>query len=649
MDIIIPKELKDIKNPIVRTLYEKTYELYDVKLNEYSYKMLLDKNLKYIITISKNNKIKVIAEHNANLDEIIESKKTAYYLEFIVDSWKIKNLNEVTESCTLCFQSRYLSNECLMCKKSVKLDLIGHRYIYFPVNNQLDPIDPDEEQIDTIIRLRIYIDGEKEHDIDINLADDKKYSWLASIDIPRESKIATVVAINTNLKFEEIQNKLKSIKCQYVDSRNDDKLRPQLRYSQPTGWINDPNGLVYHNGIYHMFYQANPFGNQWNPPYWGHATTKDFVKWKTHKLALRPRNILKGAKGLCFSGSGISINSEELLIVFTDTNRGECMASSYDNGETWKFYENNPIIKHMGRDPKIIWHEESKGWIIIVYSIIKIMDVEKSGFVFYRSEDRIKWTECSFLEGFYECPEFIRLKIPDSDKYKWVIHDVNSKYLIGEFDGYVFTPDNIIKEQMHYGKFKASQCFNNTNDRCISIGWATITMGMDMCFNQAFSLPMELYLGYDRESKLRLCSNVIKEMDKLVTTVVYENEKMSNMEMKLEGELFKINMKMNTEIVNKICIIFGKNELYIDLGNYTMKSNQNITIPLYSSVTDKSIINISIIIDRPMYEVMTQFSNYTEKRIDLGENLESIKISSENNINSIEKIKIQRLHSINLS
>jgi len=270
-------------------------------------------------------------------------------------------------------------------------------------------------------------------------------------------------------------------------------LRPQFHFSSRRGWNNDPNGLMYHDGQYHMFFQHNPYGVCWGNMHWGHAVSPDLVHWKELPIALYPR----GNNDFPYSGSGVvdhEIRSgwskdgrPPMIIAFTSTGRGECIAYSNDDGATWIEYEGNPVIKHDGRDPKLFWHAPSKQWVIAVYSLRagKTPSAPKrNGIAFYTSTDLRSWSERSWIDDYYECPDIFALPVDgDASRMKWVLSCAPGHYSIGEFDGTNFRPETprlpspVSKQPSNAipPPFYAAQTFSDHPDgKCVQLAWGGV-------------------------------------------------------------------------------------------------------------------------------------------------------------------------------
>ena len=241
-------------------------------------------------------------------------------------------------------------------------------------------------------------------------------------------------------------------------------FRPQFHYSPPEKWMNDPNGLVYNDGVYHLFYQYYPADIVWGPMHWGHAISKDLIYWEHKPIALYPDE-----KGYIFSGSAVldkdntsgfgTNNKTPLVAAYTihDINgeragnndfQTQGIAYSLDNGKTWTKYEGNPVLGNDGikdfRDPKVFWHEGTRSWIMVL--------VAGEHAKFYRSSNLKEWSYLSEFGreqgahgGVWECPDLFPLKIEGTDEEIWVlIISINpnapnggsgTQYFLGDFDG----------------------------------------------------------------------------------------------------------------------------------------------------------------------------------------------------------------------
>jgi fructan beta-fructosidase len=282
-----------------------------------------------------------------------------------------------------------------------------------------------------------------------------------------------------------------------------EKHRPQFHFTSRRGWLNDPNGLVFHNDTYHLFYQHNPYGREWGNMHWGHAISTDLVHWKEQDISVYPAKFGDWA----FSGSAIS-HDGAIIVAFTSTGRGECFLKSTDEGKTWTEFDGNPLVKHVGRDPKILWHAPSKQWIMAVYDEGK----DRQSIAFHGSADLKSWTYLSKIDGFFECPDMFELPVDGEPlKTRWVLFAADGQYMIGTFNGKEFEKESG-KHKLWYGNFYASQTFSNTPDgRRIQIGWANDTKYPDMPFNQQMTVPVNLTLR-TIDGEIRMFAAPVEEL-----------------------------------------------------------------------------------------------------------------------------------------
>ncbi len=296
----------------------------------------------------------------------------------------------------------------------------------------------------------------------------------------------------------------------------DGPYRPRFHFSPRLGWMNDINGSYYQDGLYHIFYQFNPAATGTGPGFdmhWGHAVSKDLVHWKEWPVALFPNDV-----GQCFSGTtvmqqqpvsgvneGVKLPAPALFFAATRP-FSQHLATTPDGGRTWKRYAGNPVVPHMGegdRDPKVIWHEASQHYVMVLY-----MHGKEAGYHFLRSKDLVKWEQTSVLPNWFECPEFIPVKSALNGEKLMMLYgcyrtpnDASGKgitkscYQLGRFDGKTFTPTTRPR-QAHLGpSFYAALIFmNEPQGRPVMMGWASGTKFPGEPFNQCASLPLLLQL-----------------------------------------------------------------------------------------------------------------------------------------------------------
>ncbi len=288
--------------------------------------------------------------------------------------------------------------------------------------------------------------------------------------------------------------------------------RPQFHFSPAKNWHNDPNGLVYYDGEYHLFYQYNPKGNEWGYMHWGHAVSTDLIHWEHLPVALYPDNNSED-KEFCTAFSGSAIVDEKnilgkqtgevktLVAFYTSKDCGQRLAFSTNKGRTWEKFSGNPIIpfdeNDDARDPKVIWHDETQKWVMVLYR--KSGKDEKSkGISFYTSENLIEWEWESHIPGFYECPDLVKLQVTNRpDEIKWLLFDGDGSYLIGAFDGKNFTPESAKMPGDFGSNYYATQTWSNIpkdDGRTIQIAWMRGGEFPGMPFKGQMNFPCEISL-----------------------------------------------------------------------------------------------------------------------------------------------------------
>lgn len=392
--------------------------------------------------------------------------------------------------------------------------------------------------------------------------------------------------------------------------------RPQFHFSPKAHWMNDPNGMVYYNGTYHLFFQYYPEAKVWGPMHWGHATSKDMVHWKEQPIALFPDSL-----GYIFSGSAVvDVNNTSgfakdgkipLVAIFTHHNpelekqktgkhEYQSLAYSLDEGKSWTKYSGNPVLPNPGitdfRDPKVRWYEPQKKWIMTLAT--------KDRITFYSSPDLKAWTrESEFGSdigahgGVWECPDL--LPIPHHGKQVWaLIVNINpggpnkgsaGQYFLGDFDGKSFKPLSTETKWLDYGADNyAAVTFSNTGNRNILLGWMSNWQYANQVptdpWRSANTVPREL--GIKTVGKaLFLVSEPVKELDNLnIKTVSQKNTTvkapidLAKKTQKNAG-LFKLELNakkiedfavtLSNDEGNKIIVGYDKttNQYYIDRTN----------------------------------------------------------------------------------
>lgn len=338
--------------------------------------------------------------------------------------------------------------------------------------------------------------------------------------------------------------------------------RPQFHFTAKKNWLNDPNGLVYYKGEYHLFFQHNPKGLNWGPNTWGHAISPDLVHWRQIEHAIEP-----GALGWIWSGSaavdwkntgGFQTGDEKVLVAFYTTGDSivkpekpcvQSIAYSNDRGRTWMRYDGNPVLGHIvahNRDPKVIWYKPTSRWVMSLF-------LDGNDFALFSSPNLKEWTRlCDIhLPDTGECPDIFELPVDgDGDNTKWVLWGGNGNHYIGTFDGNTFQPESEVLRVDWGANFYAAQTWSDipaSDGRRIQIAWMSGGKYPDMPFNQQMSFPCELTLRTAPEG-IRLCRQPVKEIE----TIHQKEHSWHNQKLKpgenflsgVSGDLFDIRAEI---------------------------------------------------------------------------------------------------------
>lgn len=397
--------------------------------------------------------------------------------------------------------------------------------------------------------------------------------------------------------------------------------RLQIHFTPKEHWMNDPNGMVYYKGVYHLFYQYYPGATVWGPMHWGHATSKDLIHWQHQPIALYPDSL-----GYIFSGSAVvdhkntsgfgknaslngTVGQEKipLVAIFThhdpkgekegrDNYQNESLAYSLDEGKTWTKYSGNPVLKNPGikdfRDPKVSWNEVANKWIMTLATLDHI--------TFYSSPNLKEWTkesefgkEIGAHGGVWECPDLFSLNY--QGKKLWVlIVNLNpggpnggsgTQYFVGDFDGHKFIPFDNETRWLDYGPDEyAGVTYANTGNRKIFLGWMSnwqyaLVVPTEK-WRSAMTVPRELSVKKIDDEYL-ITSTPISELNKLVTkSFKFQNISVNNFDLtaktgKLSGpvllklssdKLKDFSITLSNSLNQKLVIGFdqSKNEFFID-------------------------------------------------------------------------------------
>ncbi len=399
----------------------------------------------------------------------------------------------------------------------------------------------------------------------------------------------------------------------------DETYRPQFHFTPKVNWTNDPNGLVYYRGEYHLFFQHNPFGIEWGNMTWGHAVSRDLVHWEHLPNAIEPDEL-----GTIFSGSavvdhentaGFGAGREKAIVaVYTaaggtsEASKGkpftQCIAYSTDRGRTWTRWQGNPVLGHVAaenRDPKVVWHPATRRWIMALY-------LTNNDFALYRSPNLKDWEHLQTITmpGCAECPDFFEMPVLGRPGLrKWVLTAANGRYMTGAFDGRRFTPDGPPLQADYGANFYAVQTYSDippSDGRRIQIAWMNGGSYPRMPFNQQMSFPCALTLRETADG-IRMFRMPVREISRIRNTrmAMHGRKLEPNDEVTLaeQGELWDIEAEIEVPTDGKVGLRVRGEAVVYDAAAKTL-SCLGRSAPLEPI---KGRIRLRILVDRTSIEV----------------------------------------------
>ena len=368
----------------------------------------------------------------------------------------------------------------------------GHCLVHINTNQRYLLLPVEEVMPD--VRVSMIVNNKEVNVADVRLAVNR-VDYFVPLDL------SAYAGKNILLKFklgsnDPIRGKLSAVCCKEMklsdtfDTGNREKFRPTYHFSPLYGWMNDPNGMVYKDGEYHLFYQYNPYGSKWGNMSWGHAISQDLVNWKHLPVAIAP-----DALGTIFSGSAVvdfdntaGFGAGAIIAIYTQNSDRQVQSIAYstDNGRTFTKYENNPVLTSEARDfrdPKVFWYENTKRWIMVL-AVGQEMQI-------FSSPNLKDWIfESRFGEGqgahggVWECPDLFELPVEGTNDKKWVLLcNLNpggpfggsaTQYFVGSFNGKEFVNESPSKTKwMDWGKdhYATVTWSDAPNNRRIAIAW----------------------------------------------------------------------------------------------------------------------------------------------------------------------------------
>ena len=567
----------------------------------------------------------------------------------------------VNKVCML-LASAFLSTSWMSAQtdRGIRIEHLGTNNTFVRVTGQskylLLPVqDAGEES-----QVHVVVDGKLERSIVVRLAT-SKVDYTVPLDLtPYQGKhvVLNVVTPQSRSTIREAKEDAcwKDMRLSDTFSaENREKYRPAYHHTPLYGWMNDPNGMVYHDGVWHLCYQWNPFGSKWQNMTWGHSTSRDLIHWEPQEPTLLPDGL-----GTIFSGSsaideansaGFGKNSIVTLFTSAANSQVQSLAYSNDGGYTYTTYPGNPVLtlESEARDPNMFWNEETKQWTLI---LAHALDHEM---LIFTSPDLKSWTlQSSFgkglgaQDGVWECPDLFELPVTGTQEKKWVlICNINpggpfggsaTQYFTGSFDGKTFKVDtdasgNVPTKWLDYGKdHYATVSWSDTPGRRTVIGWMSnwqyAAEVPTLQFRSANTLPREMGV-FKVDDQYYVSSKPSPELDALRGKITHnakriqvgkrahtvslpqENDGICEILMNVDAKRSKqLKMKLANKAQEKVTIIYDveKETISFDrtqsgIVDFSQDFPAVTVTPTYEN--DGSV-NLRLFIDRSSMELFEQ-------------------------------------------
>jgi len=447
--------------------------------------------------------------HAWDVAELVGKKAVIQIVDQATGGWGHINVDQIVQS-----------NQKRGAGPASREIVLEHRYLHLPVKNGA------RKQW-----LSYVIDGRMVRQLEIELADAKPDFWAFSDVSPWKGRTLKIETDRLPFGSQGLASIVPAGDVPDAAGMYKETLRPQFHFTTRRGWHNDPNGLVYYDGEYHLFYQHNPYGTPWGNMTWGQAVSRDLVHWEELPDAIHPDKL-----GTIFSGSavvdhrntaGFQTGKEKAIVCIYTAAGGtsawsqgqpftQGIAFSIDRGRTWTQYPKNPVLGHIvggNRDPKVFWHAPTGRWIMALF-----LDGEQ--YALFQSRDLKQWKRLCDMPplGAGECPDMFELAVDGkADNTRWVFWGGNGNYLVGRFDGKTFAKESGPHRSRFGANDYAAQTYSDiptADGRRVQISWMAGGQYPNMPFNQQMTVPRVLTLRTTPEG-IRLFFEPVKELEKL--------------------------------------------------------------------------------------------------------------------------------------
>ncbi|MBI1932952.1 MAG: glycoside hydrolase family 32 protein [Ignavibacteriales bacterium] len=465
-----------------------------------------------------------------------------------------------------------------------------------------------------------------------------------------------------------------------------EKYRLQFHFTPKSKWMNDPNGLVYFNGKYHLFYQYYPYDIVWGPMHWGHAESADLLHWQHLPIALYPDSL-----GNIFSGSAVidknntaGFGKNAMIAIFTYHNdsiwaRGfkntesQGIAYSLDEGISWKKYSGNPVLNNSGeqdfRDPKVFWNDEINLWNMVLAVGDRIKIFTSQNLKNWKFESDFKPVNDTANLGVWECPDLFKMKLGEEEKWIMIVNHgggapnggSGTRYFVGNFDGKVFKN---IQESiwLDYGTdFYAGVTFSNVpNNKNVLIAWMSnwqyATKTPTEVWRSAMTLPRELTL-LKTNGHYVIAQKIVNQFSSLEENIsAFENcglpfhqedFDLSQTEISFLNNAENLEIRISNKIGEQIKIELNDNILTVDRSKSgKIDFNENFANKVQTMPLSEQITSFQLILDKSSIEILLNNGKYSMTNLFFpNENFSIIDINSKGS-NKISELKFNKINRV---
>jgi len=475
--------------------------------------------------------------------------------------------------------------------------VLTSKYLTFPINT-----------LTAKKKVCFYEDGKLIFDLDCKI-DMINPNFTAFVDVERFKGKKITLTVSPEMKFS----------VGIADEMNlpglySEPMRPQIHFTVPNGWNNDPNGLVFINGVYHMFYQYNPCATEWGNMHWGHAVSRDLIHWENRDIALFPDEM-----GTMYSGSaivdrddmlGLGTKDKPVVLLFYTAAAGrnllsgdrkptQCIAYSTDGGESFTKYSGNPVVEYIdgyNRDPKVVFVPEIGKYVMALF-------IKDNLYRLYSSENLVNWQLfCDIpIENESECPDIYPLEC--EGVRKWVIEGARDIYLLGHFEKEAFVIDTPEKRLTWGNGLYAAQSYSGIPDgKIVKVFWERSKVPGER-FSTQMGIPAEMHLE-KLEDGYYLAALPIRALADLRDGGYEKKDFVLKEEIKYEVGTNALDIVLKADYDENALVklgIFG-HTLYVDMVKnlLTVSCAGDIKMPLSM---DRKTLDLRIVADRTSVEI----------------------------------------------